>query len=81
MMAKENRRRHSMKEPLLPFEKMNYILFGISLVVIAVGYIALAQKPYNSFVSLNIAPVLLVLGYVFLIPYSILYRKREKEEK
>ena len=80
-MVKETKRRLGMKEPLLPFEKMNYILFGISLIVIVIGYIALAQKPYNSFVSLNIAPILLVLGYVFLIPFSILYRKREKEEK
>jgi hypothetical protein len=80
MMAQVSRRRHSTKEPLLPFEKMNYILFGISLFVIIIGYVALAKEPYNSFVSLNIAPVLLVLGYVFLIPLSILYRKREKEE-
>jgi hypothetical protein len=80
MMAKVNRRHHSVKEPLLPFEKMNYILFGISLIVIIIGYVALGHKSYDSFVSLNIAPVLLVLGYVFLIPFSILYRKRDKEE-
>jgi len=76
-MVKDNRNRRKMhKEPLLPFSRMNYILFGISILVIVLGYIALAEKPYNSSISLNVAPVLLVLGYVVMIPVSILYRKR-----
>jgi membrane protein YdbS with pleckstrin-like domain len=80
-MAKElkNRRQGTKKEPLLPFAKMNYILFVLSLAVIAIGYVALGQKPYTSAVSLNVAPVLLVLGYVVLIPLSLLYKKREEE--
>jgi len=76
-MAKElkNKRRNYKKEKLLPFTRMNYILFGISLAVITIGFIALGQKPYNSFVSLSIAPILLVLGYVVLMPVAILYHK------
>ncbi|MBN2103471.1 hypothetical protein JW835_05460 [bacterium] len=73
-------RRNFKKEKLLPFKKMNYILFGYSLLVIIAGYFALAQKPYNSFLSLWIAPILLVLGYVVLIPLSILYNKQDKPD-
>lgn len=78
-MARENKmkRQGSQKEPLLPFKKMNYILFGIGIIIIILGYIALAQGPYNSRISLNIAPVLLILGYVGIIPIAILYKKKE----
>jgi hypothetical protein len=65
-------------EPMLPFKWINIIMFIISLLVIAAGYVALGQKPYDSWVSLNIAPVLLVLGYVVLIPLSLLYNPKDK---
>lgn len=53
-----------------PFGKTNYILFGLALVVLAIGYITLAGG------SITLSPILLVIGYCVLIPLAIIYRGR-----
>ena len=50
----------------LPFGRKNYILFGIAAVVILAGYVALAKG------SITLAPILLLTGYLILIPWGIL---------
>jgi fumarate reductase subunit C len=77
MQAEKKQGRQRRKESALPFTRANVILFFTGLVLIVVGYIALGVKPWNSFVSLNVAPVLLVLGYCVVIPVAILYHKKE----
>ena len=57
-----------------PFGTRNYLFFGIGLLVIIGGYIALASG------SITLAPVLLVLGYCVLIPVSILMRDKKKRK-
>jgi hypothetical protein len=47
-----------------PFNKKNYIWFGISLAVIVVGFVLLGSG------SDTLAPFLLVVGYCVLIPLS-----------
>lgn len=78
---KKMRDRGAQKGPVLPFTKDNYRLFGIGLVVILVGYIALARGPWDSFWSLTLAPILLVLGYCVIIPVAILYKKKQLREE
>ena len=65
-------------EPL-PFSRENYIIFGIGIFLIIVGYIALSQGPWDSFWSLTLAPILLVIGYCIAIPLAILYRKKKQQ--
>ena len=60
----------------LPFTKSNYQLFAGGILVILLGYVALAQGPADSFWSLTLAPILLVLGYCVVIPFAILYQKK-----
>ncbi len=55
-----------------PFGKKNYIMFGIALVTIIVGFILLAQG------SITLAPILLVIGYG-LIPFAIMARGKPEE--
>jgi hypothetical protein len=50
----------------LPFGKKNYIIFGLAAVVILAGYIFLSKG------SITIAPILLLTGYLVLIPWGIL---------
>ncbi|HYQ96276.1 MAG TPA: hypothetical protein VER38_04640 [Candidatus Eisenbacteria bacterium] len=50
----------------LPFGKKNYILFGLAALVILAGYIALSRG------SITLAPILLLTGYLVLIPWGIL---------
>lgn len=78
---KKMRGRGGQKGPVLPFTKDNYRLFGIGLLIIVIGYIALAQGPWDSFWSLTLAPILLVLGYCIVIPVAILYKKKAQTEE
>ncbi len=73
----------SRQETVFPFERENYIIIGIGLVVIIIGYIALSSNTVEGFIPLIVAPILLVLGYCVIIPIGIMYRKKEKpkEEK
>ncbi len=63
----------------LPFDKMNYGLVGLSLVIILVGYIFLTIGPWDSFSSLTVAPILLVIGYCITLPIAILYKKKNNK--
>lgn len=55
-----------------PFGTRNYILFGLGLLVIIVGYISLSAG------SITLAPILLVLGYCVLIPISIIIKGKSE---
>ena len=57
-----------------PFNKKNYLLFGIGIIVIILGYIIMATGDVNSFQSVKLAPVLLFIGYLVIIPLSIFYK-------
>jgi hypothetical protein len=56
-----------------PFGRGNYILFGLTLLVLLIGYITLAKG------SITLSPILLVIGYCVLLPISIIYRDRSVE--
>ena len=59
----------------LPFTRKNGVLFAIGLATIALGYLALGVPPANGFLSLTLAPLLLIAGYCVLIPLAILAKK------
>ena len=60
-----------------PFGTKNYILFGISLVIIIVGYICLGSgDDANDPITLTVAPILLVIGYA-LIPFAIMAKGKK----
>lgn len=50
----------------LSFSRINAILLGAGVVVIVVGFTLLAQG------SMTVAPILLVLGYLVLLPIGII---------
>ncbi|MBI88875.1 MAG: hypothetical protein CMG60_02210 [Candidatus Marinimicrobia bacterium] len=54
--------------------KKNYIIFFTGLIFIILGYIVMATGSVNSFQSLTLAPIMLFVGYIIIIPISILYR-------
>ena len=58
----------------LPFSRRNWRLFLLGLGSIILGYVVLSVPPATGFLSLTLAPALLVGGYCVLIPLSILLK-------
>ena len=60
----------------MSFTRLNWILLGLALGVIAVGYMLLRMPAADGVLSLTVAPLFLVLGYCVLVPAAILVRGR-----
>ena len=60
---------------LWPYIRKNYLLFGFGVFVIIVGYLIMYLGDVNSFQSLVISPLLLLLGYLVIIPLALLYKQ------
>ena len=63
------------------FSKINYFSFGVGLALIIIGYIVMANGEVNSNQSLTIAPILLFLGYIVMIPFALIYREKSNGNK
>ena len=60
--------------------KINYILFGIGLTLIILGYILMGNGEVYSFQSLTLAPIMLFIGYIIVLPVSLIYRDKNSLE-
>ena len=74
MSATTRGKRQPQRDTWNIFDRLNYRLFLAGIGVIILGYIAMMQGPWNSFLSLHLAPMLLLIGYCVLIPIAILKR-------
>ena len=70
------------KGPALPFGKMNYILLGVGVALIALGFFLMSLDGFvdatKFSISLYIAPWLVVGGFAEII-YAIMYQPRTAE--
>lgn len=55
----------------------NLYLFVGGLVLIILGYIALAIGDTYDTMSLVVGPILLIVGYVVILPLSIMYKAKK----
>ena len=58
----------------LPFTMKNYLLFAAGIVAIIIGYFLMSIGPHDSVYSLTISPVVLLIGYIVLLPMSVLMK-------
>jgi len=58
------------------FSKINYLIFSVALLFIIAGYLFMATGSVNSVQSLTIAPIILLIGYLVLIPLALIYKSR-----
>ena len=80
-MAKlRSKQTNTFRNTSLSFGPKNYIAFAFGVAIILIGFVFLAQGPANSFSSLTIGPVLLIVGYCVVIPIAILYKDDDSEE-
>jgi hypothetical protein len=67
----QTQRREPARNPLR-YSRRNWTFLGAGLGTILIGYLCLSQPPVDGFLSLTLAPILLVIGYCVLIPLGLL---------
>ncbi len=60
-----------------PFKKINYMLFGIGLLSIIIGYLIIWNNTVDSNLSTKVGPMILFFGYCVIIPTSIIYKQKK----
>ena len=78
---KKNTRKQVRSKEGIYLTTKNYILAAIGILSIILGYIFLGQPPVDSFWSLNVAPVILVIAYCVIVPIAILYVDQKNKGK
>ncbi len=68
------------KKEVMYITKKNVLIFLLGLTTIIIAYILMAQPPVNGFLSRTLAPILLVIAYLVIIPVAI-WIKDDKENK
>ena len=64
----------------LTLKNTNFIIFGVGILTIIVGYLIMASGDTYSFRTLTLAPIVLLIGYLIIIPVAILYRKKNNND-
>ncbi len=66
-----------------PFENYwtinNIILTVVSVVLLTIGYLLMAQGPWDNPMSLTYSPIILIIVYLVVIPAAILFFGKKKE--
>lgn len=68
----------SQKEFSFPLEKDNFMIIGLGIVVLIIGYVLMSQNSVDGFMPTIVAPILLVAGYCVIIPYGILKKAKSQ---
>ena len=58
----------------------NYIIIGIGIAVIILGYIFMSENSVDGFLPTVVAPVLLIFGYCVVVPVGILYTDKGSDQ-
>lgn len=58
--------------------KRNMLIFVLGLITIAVAFILMAQPPVNGFLSRTLAPIILVVAYLVIIPFAIMAKDKKE---
>lgn len=69
------------KEFSFPLEKENFVIIGIGIVLLVIGYFLMSENSVDGFMPTVIAPLLLVAGYCVVIPYGIMKKPKSEREQ
>ncbi len=65
--------------PTSPLKGVNRVIFIVGGLLIVIGYVLIGQGPASNPVSLSWAPLVLVIGYVVIIPIALLRRQGSED--
>jgi hypothetical protein len=60
--------------------KKNLVLIAIGILLLVIGFICLATGPADNPVSLSLAPIILTIAYVVIIPLGILFSGKDENK-
>lgn len=60
--------------------RKNIFLFLIGLLLIVIAFILMAQPPVDGFLSKTLAPIILVIAYLIVIPIAIFIRDKKVDK-
>ena len=86
-MSKEKRNLRSTKKTtfISPFKdywrKNNYYVLFLGLGIVILGYILMAQGPWDNPLSLSVSPIILLIAYLIIIPLSIVIKIPAKKDE
>ena len=73
---KTSRQRQGKKKGVMVFSRKNYVLLVVGLAMILVGYVIMRwDNQVDGFLSLYVAPLILLAGYLEII-YAIMWRPK-----
>ena len=66
----------------LPLGRTNYLILGVGVLLLIVGFVfmALPDDP-DAFMTLTLAPIILVFSFLIVIPIGIMYREKNADQK
>jgi hypothetical protein len=62
------------------WKKNNFVFLFIGLLTIIAGFVFMSMGSWDSFPSLFVSPVVLVVGYLIILPASILFVGKNEAE-
>ena len=62
----------------LTLTRTNYLLLAGAALLLIVGYLVMSIGPADSFWSLTLSPIILVIAYCVMIPLAILWKPKSK---
>ena len=63
----------------MPFESKNIMFILIGIGVVTLGYIIMGTSETMGFMALDVSPIVLLLGYLVVIPMGIMYGAHRKK--
>lgn len=57
----------------MPFEQKNIMIILGGIVIITLGYFLMSSDEVMGSMALNVSPIILLLGYLVVIPFGIMY--------
>ncbi len=61
------------------WEKKNYIFLFTGFILLIVGFYVMSIGQWDSFPSLVISPIILIIAYILIFPASIFYKKKDEK--
>src|SRR5438093_913421 len=62
----------------MPFESKNIMFILIGIGIVTLGYIIMATSETMGFMALDVSPIVLLIGYLVVIPLGIMYGAHRK---